>query len=195
LRAGVLVLALLASACAARGHVATPDEVLRLQQSGGLSATGRITLSGPRGRFSARLVFGVAAPDSLRIEIPAGDGLRFLLVAKDGSLRAELPQDDAMFEGPATSAVMNRLFGIDLDPRDLVAALLGSPPETIKVGWRFESTRPTQMTIHGSNHTRLSVTLDDPDLQAPREEAFQFGPPRRRSWTLQEMSDRLGLRR
>ena len=189
-----LILAFSVSACATHGRIATPGEVALLQQAGGLSASGRITLSGSQGRLSAGLVFGVARPDSLRIEIPAGSGLRFLLIAKAGRLRADLPQDDAMFEGPATSAVMSSLFGIDLDPQDLVAAILGAPPTSLKVGWRFERTRPSQITIHGSNGTRLTLNLSDSEIQAPLDEAFSFGPPRNQAWTLAEMSERLGLR-
>ncbi len=194
-RAAGVLLSLALGACAARGHIATPDEVERLQQASGLSASGRITLSGPQGRFSAGVVFGVARPDFLRIEIPAGTGLRFLLVAKDGRLRADLPGDDAMFEGPGTAEVMNSLFGIDLEPRDLVGALLGTPPATMNVGWRFEGTLPAQITILGSNATKLSLTLDDPETESPAAQAFEFGPPRRHLWTLRDMSERLGLRR
>lgn len=183
------------SACAARGHIATPDEMGLLATSGGLSSAGRITLEGPKGKFSARVVFGAGRPDSLRIEIPAGTGLRFLLVTKDGKLRADLPGDDAMFEGPATSEVMNGLFGIDLAPRDLVGAILGSPPESLQVSWRFERSQPAQMTIRGSNDTRLTLSLDEPEVALPRAQAFEFAPPRTRAWTLREMSDRLGLTR
>ena len=181
------------SGCAARGHIATPGEMALLRATDGLSSAGRITLEGPGGKVSARVVFGVARPDSLRIEIPAGTGLRFLLVSKEGRLRAELPGDDAMFEGPATPEVMNGLFGIDLSPRDLVGAILGSPPGSLNVSWRFERSRPSQMIISGSNNTRLTLSVEDPDVRAPGARAFDFGPPRRSNWTLSEMSDRLGL--
>jgi hypothetical protein len=189
------LLAISLVACAARGHLATPAEMASLNGTGGLSSSGRITLEGPRGKFSARVVFGVSRPDSLRIEIPAGTGLRFLLVAKEGRLRADLPGDDAMFEGPATAAVMNGLFGIDLAPSDLVAAILGAPPRSLDVSFRFENSRPTRVTILGANHTRLTLSLDDPEVEAPGPGAFDFGPSRRQTWTLREMSDRLGLTR
>jgi hypothetical protein len=191
----VALLAMSLVACAARGHIATPAELVALNEAGGLSASGRLSLSGPKGRFSAQMVFGAARPDFLRIEIPAGTGLRFLLVTKNGALRADFPEDDAMFEGAATREVMNGLFGIDLAPEDLVGAILGSPPESLKVGWRFEGTLPTQVAIRGSNNTRLTLNLDDPQIKAPRLQAFDFGRPRGRSWTLAEMSDRLGLTR
>ena len=58
---------------------------------------------------------GARRPDSLRIEIPAAVGLRFLLVSRDGALRADLPGEDAMFEGPQTPEVMNELFGIEVE--------------------------------------------------------------------------------
>ena len=189
------LLAMSLGACATRGHVATPDEMALLAKAGGLSSAGRITLEGPKGKFSARVVFGVARPDSLRIEIPAGTGLRFLLVAKDGKLRADLPGDEAMFEGPATSEVMKALFGIDLAPQDLVGAILGSPPDSLSVSWRFERSLPARTTIRGSNDTRLTLNLDDPEIRLPGSRAFDFGPPRKSSWTLREMSDRLGLTR
>ena len=183
-------------ACATRGHIATPAERALLREGGGLSAAGRITLTGPRGRFSARVVFGVARPDLLRIEIPAGTGLRFLLVTRGGALRADLPEDDAMFEGAATSEVMNSLFGIELSPEDLVGAILGlatrSPQRS---AWRFERSLPSQVTIRGSNDTSLTLNLDEPEIGSPRSQAFDFGPPRARVWTLGQMSDRLGLTR
>lgn len=188
-----LALAFLTSGCAARGHIASPVEISKLKATNGLSASGKLTLSGPRGRFSARVVFGVAVNDSLRIEIPGGAGLRFLLIAHDGKLRADLPEDDAMFEGAASSAVMQDLFGIDLAPRDLVAALVGSPPADLAVDWRFEKDSPVQVTMQKGEDAKLSITLDSPELSPPPATAFAFGPPRRESWTLRQMSDRLGL--
>lgn len=183
------------SACAARGHIATPGDLALLEKADGLSSAGRITLQGSKGKFSARVIFGVARPDALRLEIPAGAGLRFLLVAKDGRLRADLPGDDAMFEGPATPEVMNGLFGIDLAPKDLVGAILGSPPASLDVSWRFERSLPAQMSIRGSNDTRLTLSFDEPVVGSPRSRAFDFGPPRAHTWSLREMSDRLGLTR
>lgn len=186
-------ISLFAEGCAARGHIATPDEMARLKASPGLSASGRLTLQGPRGKFSAPVVFGVARPGSVRIEIPSGTGLRFLLVATDGRLRADLPGDDAMFEGPGTAEIMDRLFGVGLTPEDLVGALLGDPVESVRVVWRFERTRPAHIAIESANGSKLSLTVDDPEIAVPSEQAFSFGPPRLRSWTIGEMSERLGL--
>ena len=100
-----------------------------------------------------------------------------------------------MFEGPGTTEVMNLLFGIDLEPKDLVNAILGSPAESLNVGWRFERTLPVQVTIRGSNATRLTLSLDEAEVQLPRSQAFDFGPPRGSAWTIREMADRLGLTR
>jgi hypothetical protein len=194
-RGVVALLAMSVSACAARGHIATPGDLALLEKADGLSSAGRITLQGPKGKFSARVVFGVARTNALRIEIPGGTGLRFLLVAKDGRLRADLPGDDAMFEGPATSEVMNGLFGIDLAPKDLVGAILGSPPASLNASWRFESSLPAQMSLRGSNDTRLTLSFDEPEFGSPLSRAFEFGPPRAHAWSLREMSDRLGLTR
>jgi len=190
-----LLLGFWAGACAARGHIATPAEVDQLLQAQGLAASGRITVEGPRGKLSARVVFGVARPDSLRIEMPAGTGLRFLLVSRNGRLRADLPGDDAMFEGPGNRETVNGLFGVNVAPEELVAAILGDPPESMSAGWRFDRNLPAQITIHEPSGARLTLTLEEPILAAPANRAFEFGPPRSRSWTLQEMSSRLGLRR
>jgi hypothetical protein len=191
----VALLAISLCACATRGHVATPDEIARLEGTPGLSSAGRITLEGPKGRFSARVVFGVSRPDSLRIEIPAGTGLRFLLVARKERVRADLPGDEAMFEGPATSEVMKGLFGIELTPAELVSAILGPPPPSLSVSWRFEKSLPARVTIRGANDTRLTLTLDEPEVLAPPPTAFEPGAPRRQAWTLRQMADRLGLTR
>lgn len=190
-----LLAALWASGCAARGHIATPAEVALLRESAGLSASGQITLKGPGGRFGTRVVLGVARPDSLRIEIPDGGGLRFLLVCRNGTLRADLPRDGVVFEGPANRVVMRQLFGIDLDPEALVGAVLGASPDGFAVRWRFERSMPTQVTIEGPDATRLSLTLDDPEIKAPLARAFESGPIRGTRVSLDEMSDRLGLRR
>ena len=181
--------------CAARGHVATPDELARLGEAQGLSASGRLTLSGPRGRFSTRVVFGVARPDSLRLEVPSGTGLRFLLIARDGALRADLPGDDAMFEGPGTKEVMAGLFGIEISPKELVNAILGSPPSAMDVAFRFERALPAEVRIRGEGGTLLVLNLSDPEVAAPRPQAFAFGAPRDHVLSLVAMSERLGLTR
>ncbi len=194
---GVLALwlGLAAGGCAARSHVATPDEIERLREAAGLSTSGRLTLKGPEGRLSARVVIGVARPDSLRIEIPAGAGLRFLLVSRRGLLRADLPGDDAMYEGPATREVVQGLFGIDIEPADLVEAILGASKKALPSSWRFGALGPSKVTIHGPDSTKLTLTIDDSRLESPPDRAFEFGPPRRLVWSLLEMSSRLGLRR
>ena len=76
-----------------------------------------------------------------------------------------------------------------------MGAILGTPPESLGVSWRFERSRPAQMTIRGSNDTRLTLSLDEPEIESPLARAFDFGPPRARAWSLREMSDRLGLTR
>lgn len=166
-----------------------------LQATAGLSASGQITLKGPGGRVGTRVVLGVVRPDSLRLEIPDGGGLRFLLVCRNGTLRADLPRDGVVFEGPATREVMRGLFGIDLHPEDLVGAILGGSPAGFSVRWRFERSLPTQVTIQGPDATQLALTLDDPEIEAPPARAFDSGPIRGERVTLDEMSARLGLRR
>ena len=190
-----LLAALWASACAARGHIATPAEIALLRETPGLSASGQITLKGPRGRIGTKVVLGVARPDSLRIEIPEGGGLRFLLVCRNGLLRAELPGDRVTFEGLANREVMERLFGIDIDPEALVSAILGASPDNFTVRWRFDRSLPALVTIEGRDGSTISLRLDDPEIAAPPARAFESGPLRGTRISLGEMSDRLGLRR
>jgi hypothetical protein len=181
--------------CAARGHIATPAELVSLRESRGLSSSGTITLSGPGGRLRTKIVLGVTKPDLLRIEIPAGARLRFLLISTGGRLRADLPGDDAMFEGAASREVLETLFGVDFEVRDLVSALLGGEPEGMKVSWRFDAGRPSRIEMDGKEGRKLSLSLDDVELQAPAPSAFAFGPARGEMLSLDEMSRRLGLRR
>ena len=138
---------------------------------------------------------GARRPDSLRIEIPAAVGLRFLLVSRDGALRADLPGEDAMFEGPQTPEVMNELFGIEVEPHDLVSAILGDAPASMSAEWRFDAGRPSRVTLLGKDGARLTLNLDDSVVEPPGERAFAFGPPRQTRLSLQEMAGRLGLRR
>ena len=100
-----------------------------------------------------------------------------------------------MFEGPANREVMDALFGIDLDPEALVGAILGASPDGFSASWRFDRSMPTQVTIEGPDATQLSLTLDDPQIEAPPTRAFEWGPIRGTRVSLDEMSDRLGLRR
>jgi hypothetical protein len=100
-----------------------------------------------------------------------------------------------MFEGPATRDTMDDLFGIDIEPEDLAGALLGSPPRNMTVTWRFDRDLPAQVILGGSKAGKLSLTLDNPEVEPPPARAFFFGSPRGRSLTLREMSDRLGLKR
>ena len=181
--------------CAARGRIATPDEMARLTATDGFSAAGQIALAGPGGRFRTRVVIGVARPDALRIEIPSGSGLRFLLVTNGGKLRADLPPDDAMYEGPATSAVMDALFGVAFDPRDLVAALLGDAPPGIVTTWRFNRGQPARVSMKDGRGRELTLSVDESELQAPNARAFLFGPARRHTTSLTEMAETLGLKR
>jgi len=191
----VIAIAIVSSGCAARGRIATPDEMARLGQANGLSASGQIALSGPGGRFRTRIVIGVARPGSLRLEIPAGSGLRFLLVTNGGRLRADLPQDDATYEGPATSQVMDALFGVAFDPKDLVAAILGDSPEGLAAAWRFDRGQPAQVSMNDVHGKKLTLNFEESDLQTPDSRAFTFGAARSRSITLAEMAERLGLKR
>jgi hypothetical protein len=141
------------------------------------------------------LVFGAARPDFLRIEIPAGTGLRFLLVTGNGELRADFPEDDATFKGLGTKEVMSELFGIELSPADMVSAILGSPPPPLSVRFRFERGLPVQLIIRDARDAQLTMSLDEGEMSPPGPEAFEFPSPRARAWTLKEMSTRLGLHR
>ena len=180
--------------CAARGHVATPAEMAGLRASSGLTASGKITLRGPRGRFSTRVLFGVDRAGSLRLEIPAGAGLRFLLVCRGDRLRAELPQEGASYEGEASAEVMSRLFGIDLAPRDLANAILGEAAAEVDARWRFDRGQPAALSLR-RGETSLPLTLADPETEAPGPDAFALRPIQGALLSLDDMAARLGLTR
>jgi hypothetical protein len=100
-----------------------------------------------------------------------------------------------MFEGPATTEVMNDLFGIDLSPKDLVLALLDQPSASVSVEWRFDQGKPVRVVVRRSQDAQLSLALDDPEMAQPQATAFDFSADRKTAWTLAQMSDRLGLTR
>ena len=193
--AALIAFAVLAAGCAARGHVATPDELALLREASGLSASGKITLSGPGGRFSTRMLIGVAKPDLVRLEIPAGTGLRFRLITNGETLLADLPGEAVFFRGASSRGVLEALFGVEIEPRDLVAAVLGNQPTDFRTAWRFDRALPVHMKIDGREGRALAMSLDDTELAAPSAEAFVVDPPRSSPVSLEEMSSRLGLRR
>ena len=190
-----LGVAFAAAGCAARGRIANPSEVRELQQAGGLSASGQLTLSGPSGRIRTRVVLGMARPDALRIEIPAGASLRFLLTTNDGQLSAVLPLEGVRYDGEASPMVMSTLFGIDFGPQALVASALGGTDPGLDASWRFDRGAPSEIVLTGRSGGSLKLALDDVELVPPPPMAFRPSESGALSVSLDEMSRRLGLRR
>jgi hypothetical protein len=92
------------------------------------SLTAELAVSGSVGgrRFRARLLAGLAAPGSARLEAiaPAGQPL-FIFVARDDDATLLLPRDGRVLEHGRPAAVLEALAGTPLDPVDLRIALTG----------------------------------------------------------------------
>jgi hypothetical protein len=92
--------------------------------------TAEIRLSGRAGRdkLRGRLIAGLAAPGSIRIEAVAPFGAPvFILAADTGSSTLLLPRDDRVLTGAAPADILDALAGIALTPGDLLALLAGCP--------------------------------------------------------------------
>lgn len=86
-------------------------------------------------RLRGRLLAGVAAPDSLRLEAEAPFGQPiFVLVAHGGRGTLLLPRDGRVLTDAQPAAVMDALAGVSLSPADLLAILSGCGVEPPPAG-------------------------------------------------------------
>jgi hypothetical protein len=94
--------------------------------------TTEIALSGSVGgrRTRGRLLAGVAAPASVRLEAVAPFGAPvFILVATDDDATLLLPRDDLVLEHGRPADVLDAVAGVPLDAADLHTTLTGCAPE------------------------------------------------------------------
>jgi hypothetical protein len=102
--------------------------------------------AGPQ-RLRGRLIAGLAAPASVRLEgvAPFGPPV-FILAASPGRSILLLPRDDRVLEGAEPAAILQALAGVWLGPDELRAVLAGCPPGSATVA-------------HGTRHGDLWTVL------------------------------------
>jgi hypothetical protein len=147
-----LLLALLASGCAARlparpGGATTPDPeaVAAYTAATGQcrplrTATAAIALSGRVGgnRVRGRLAIGFAAPASIRLEALAPFGAPALLLASDGTTTTLLfPRDKQVLRDSSVADVLDAITGLALGADQLRDVLFGCFELTGAAGLRF----------------------------------------------------------
>jgi hypothetical protein len=101
--------------------------------------TAEIAISGSAGghRVRGRLLAGVAAPASVRLEFVAPFGPPLFIFAATGSdATLVLPRDERVVEHGDPAVVLNAVAGVPLNPADLVAMLSGCVPAGVPSGGR-----------------------------------------------------------
>ena len=101
-----------------------------------LKARARFTLRTPEQELAADHAVVFSGESSLRLESlsPLGQPTA-LLVAHGGHLRWVDPVGGRYWDGPASEEVLERLIGVPLAPKEMVAILAGSiPPGAVAVG-------------------------------------------------------------
>lgn len=150
--ASLLVLALLAGACASRTPARptgtpVPDPAAVAAYTAATAhcrplrtATAEIALSGRVGgdRVRGRLVGGFAAPASLRLEALAPFGAPALLLVSDGAITTLLfPRDRRVLRDASVADVLDAITGLALDAGELRDVLFGCLIADGGVGQRF----------------------------------------------------------
>jgi outer membrane lipoprotein-sorting protein len=101
--------------------------------------TAEIAITGSAGghRVRGRLLAGVAAPASVRLEFVAPFGPPLFIFAATGSeATLVLPRDERVVEHGDPAAVLNAVAGVPLDSADVVAMLSGCVPTGAQSGGR-----------------------------------------------------------
>jgi hypothetical protein len=136
---GALVAALLCASCSARmmqlpadPGVPAPDGAEAFDRATSVcravsSLTVEIGVSGSVGgeRLRARMLAGLASPDSARLEAFAFGQPVFILVTREGIATLLLTREGRVLEGGDPAAVLQALTGVPLDAPDLLPTLTG----------------------------------------------------------------------
>src|SRR5262245_2967279 len=122
-----------------------------------------VAVSGSVGgqRLRGRMLVGVAAPASARIEAVAPFGPPvFIFVARDADATLLLPRDERVLEHGKPREVLEAVAGIPLDGMDLRRALTGCPSlpdreagRTVGDDWRVVPDGPDQVYLHRDART------------------------------------------
>jgi hypothetical protein len=125
------------------------------------SLTAEVAISGSIGgeRVRARLVTGVAAPASARLEAYAFGQPIFVFVATDPDGTLLLTRDQRVLEHERPERILEAVAGVPLDAADLREALLGCAAVTATEGrrvgedWRTMSGTATDLYLHRETRT------------------------------------------
>jgi hypothetical protein len=157
--------------------------------------TAEIGISGSAGgrRVSGRLLAGVAAPASVRLEATAPFGPPiFIFVATGNDATLLLPRDQRVLEHGRPDAVLNAVAGVPLDAADLHATFTGcaragapSPGRALGADWRVVHVSAGQvgsdLYLHrdgGALPWRLVATTREDGGVRVEYRDFQNGLPR-----------------
>jgi hypothetical protein len=157
--------------------------------------TAEIGISGSAGgrRVSGRLLAGVAAPASVRLEATAPFGPPiFIFVATGNDATLLLPRDQRVLEHGRPDAVLNAVAGVPLDAADLHATFTGcgragapSPGRALGADWRVVHVSAAQvgsdLYLHrdgGALPWRLVATTREDGGVRVEYRDFQNGLPR-----------------
>lgn len=141
------------------------------------SASLRVSLKGPTLRARTAAIVAFRRPDALRIEVPGPGGPRVIAVARDARLTAVFPGSRAVFSADATPASFEALFGIGLEPGEVMDLLVGRPSSRLRsyeAGWGPTLPRTVRATLPDGG--RLSVSVDEADAGGAIP-AAAFEPP------------------
>jgi hypothetical protein len=121
-----------------------------------------VSLRGPELRARTAAIVAFRRPDALRVEVPGPTGPRVVAVASEGRLAAVFPASRAWFRAEATRASFESLFGIALEPGEVMDLLVGVPSPRLRAyqaGWGAELPRNIVATLPDGG--RLKIDVDD----------------------------------
>ncbi len=142
------------------------------------SASLRVSLQGPKLRARTAALVAFRRPDALRVEVPGPAGPRVVAVTRAGRLTAVFPQSRAVFEADATRDSFLALFGIPLDPDEVMDLLVGAPSPRLRAyeaGWGDSLPHRIRTTLPDGG--RLDVHVDEAEAGPRLPEAAFEAPP------------------
>lgn len=166
-RVAGLGVALLLSAGCATLEPPRPGAPEAARQASTYSASLRVSLKGPTLRARTAAIVAFRRPDALRVEVPGPTGPRLVAVTRAERLTAVFPGSRAVFRAAATPDSFEALFGIGLDPGELMDLLVGRPSPRLRryeAGWGVALPRTIRATLPDGG--RLSVSVDDAETGA-----------------------------
>jgi hypothetical protein len=112
------------------------------------SITAEVGVSGSVGgrRLRARLIVGLEAPASARIEAFAFGQQIFIVVARPGDATLLLTRENRILEHGRADEILDAVAGIPLDAPDLRTTLVGCPPQSQSAG----TTPPSEAALSGA---------------------------------------------